>query len=317
MEKEEIKNLFQKGMTTIKMFRVNLFQKRLYMTDSPFKLYSGLTGALDVVKFKGNQEVKRVGKWRDMMIENLGGVQAQQSYLQSMADFGTLLHECIVRAWINRKLDWKEEQEYAEKYFHESAIENKIEPNIMVIRQQVFEYCKAAAALLTFLHEQVEELYAVEGMAKSEHLEIATPIDLFCLLKDGRTVTLNIKTSSQFSDGHREQCAMERMMWNVTYPNNQAMATGLIRPKDWSLKKGVPTYELEIIDHDTEKKLLDSAIARLMIAKTDENSTYLNYPRENRFFNGVTRMGEAVRIEVQTLEAMFAEKQEKEATLFN
>ena len=303
IEKEEIKNLLVTSkMPTITMFRLNVFGKRVYCSTNPFKVYSGLTGALSAVTFKGNQEAKRLSKWRDKMIDHLGG-EGQQAYLNTMADFGTLTHACIVRAWDNGKLNWEQEQYAATEFFHQSAIENKIEPNPIIIKQQVFEYCKAAASLLAFLHAEVSELYAVEAMAKSDTLEIATPIDIFCKLKDGRNATLNIKTSSQFTDSHREQVAVERFLWNTTY--NNADVTGLIRPKDWNMKKGVPTYELEILDAQVQKKLLDSAIARLLLAKDDESCTYLNYPKESKVFTGETKLGENPTFETKTLEQLF------------
>lgn len=299
---QEINNLLLNGFPTVTMFRINLFGKRLYCSSNPFKVYSGLTGALSACTFRGNQESKRLDKWRDKMINHLGG-EGQQAYLNSMADFGTAIHECIARAWIQQGLNWEEEKEIADAYFRESALQNKIEVNEMVLQQQIFEYCKSAASLLSFLHNEVSELYSVEGMGYSDQLEIATPVDLFCKLKNGKTATLNIKTSSQISDSHREQVAIEKLLWNSTYQN--ADCTGIIRPKDWSMKKGIPTYELEILKADEEKKLADNAVARLMLAKNDENSTYLNFSKEVSSFSGQTKLGENPKIETKTLESFF------------
>lgn len=298
-EKEQISNLLLSGMQTIPMFRINYLGKRLYCQEKPFKVYSGLTGALSCVTFKGNVESKRVNKWRDKMIDHLGR-EGQEAYLQTMADFGTLTHESIVRAWKDGFLDWKAEQEYAENFFRESALANKIEPNEMIVRQQVFEYCKAAASLLTFLHAEVSELYAVEGMAKTDVYNIATPVDIYCKLKSGKTATLNIKTSSQITDSHREQVAVEKFLWNETYAN--AEVTGIIRPKDWSMKKGQPTYELEILKADDETRYIKSVTSRLAIAMNDENNTYLNFPKEVSMFSGKTKLGETPIIETRTME---------------
>lgn len=302
IEKEAILNLFKKGMQTFPMYRINIANNRLYASTEPFKIYSGLTGALACVTFKGNTEAKRIVKWRDKMVEHLG-FDGQKAYLNSMADFGTLVHECIVRAWTQGKLNWDVEKEYAENYFRESAIQNGIEINELVVSQQVFEYCKNAASLMSFLHTEVSELYAVEGMAMSDNLEIATPVDIFCKLKTGQKATLNIKTSSQIGDGHREQVSMEKFLWNVTYKET-ADVTGIIRPKDWNIKK-VPTYELEILKPDLEKKFLDSALGRLLLAKNDENNTYLNYPKEQMVFRGETQLGDTPKIETLTIEQLF------------
>jgi len=301
MEKELVENIFKKGIETLQMYRINHANHRLYATSNPFKVYSGLTGALSCVTFKGNQEAKRVSKWRDKMVEHLG-FDGQKAYLNSMADFGTLVHECIVRAWNDGKLDWESEKEYADEYFRESATQNGIEINEIVLQQQIFDYCKNAASLMAFLHAEVSELYAVEGMAKSDLLEIATPIDIFCKLKSGKTATLNIKTSSQIGDGHREQVAIEKFLWNETYGN--ADLTGIIRPKDWNLKK-TPTYELELLDLKDEAKFKDSVIKRLLIAKDDERNTYLTYPKEQMIFTGETKLGENPKIEIKTIEQIF------------
>lgn len=302
IEKEPIVNLITSEIPTLTMYRLNVFGSRVYCTDSPFKVYSGLTGALSCVTFKGNQENKRLNRWRDKMIDHLG-MEGQKAYLDSMANFGTLVHESIVRAWKQRSLNWENEREIAKSFFIESAKENNIELNELVLRQQVFEYCKAAASLLAFLHNEVSELYAVEAMAKSDNLEIATPIDIFCKLKSGKTATLNIKTSSQISNSHREQVAVEKFMWNATYGN--ADVTGILRTKDWSMKKGVPTYELELLDEKDEQKYLDSAIARLLIAKDDPANTYLTYPKEVNLFSGETKLGENPKIQTFTLEELF------------
>lgn len=305
----EIRNLITSPIETIVMTRINFNHKRLYVQGKPFQVYSGLTGALEAVKFKGNIESKRVSKWRDKMIDHLGGVQEQKDYLNSMADFGTIVHEAIVRIWKNGSLNWDEEREYAWQYFTESAKQNNIIPNEVVTRQQVFEYCKNAASLMMFIHNEVEELYAVEAMAKTDIYRIATPIDLVVKLKDKRVVTINIKTSSQIGSGHKEQVAVEKYLWNQTYYDVQAHSTGILRPKDWLLKKGVPTYEFVTLTPDEEEKYLQNTLARFDIALNDPDSTYLNFPAETVVFTGETKLGENPTMEVKTLEQLYKESQ--------
>ncbi len=305
-EIEQIDNLLTTGIKTIAMHRLNVGNKRVYVTTEPFKVYSGLTGALTASTFQGNIEAKRLNKWRDKMVDSLGR-EGQESYLNSMADFGTLTHEAILSIWKNKNLDWKYEQEYAHKFFTESAKQNGLIPNEGIIRSQIFEYCKAAASLLQFIFDNVVDIYAIEGMAKHDILEIATPIDLCCKLKDGRVVTLNIKTSAQIGDHQREQCAIEKLLWNTTYPDCQAISTGILRPKDWSQKKGIPTYEFELLDEKTEIEMREDAVKRLMLTKSNEKSTYLNYPKSIAVFSGITKLGESPKIESRTLEQLFTE----------
>ena len=290
------------NLSTLQLFRVTYRGQRMYIQTTPFEVYSGLTGALAAATFKGNEDSKRLTRWRDKMINQLGGIENQEAYLNSMADFGTLVHECIVRIWRDGRLNWKAEQEYARLYFMESAKANGITPNESTVDAQVFEYCKNAASLMQFIYDQVDELFGVECMCKDDDLMIATPIDLVCKLKDGRVATLNIKTSSQIGDHQREQVAVEHLMWNKSYPGLQADVTGVLRPKDWMLKKGIPTYELELLTADDYETFLTDAVNRLKICLRSPKSTYLNFPREIPMFYGATKLGEKPLIKTFTLE---------------
>lgn len=312
-EKEKIHNLISTDkFVDIKMERIRFIEKRLYAVRDPFKVYSGLTGALDAATFKGNRGAKRLGKWRDKMRAELG-VEGQESYLQAMAGFGTLTHECLVRIKNNGYLDWQEEQEYAQQFFENSAKKNGITPNFNVIRSQVFEYSKAAASLLQFVYDNVIEIYAIETMAKSDELQIATPIDLVCKVKEKkgeRIVCLNIKTSEQFGAHHWEQVAVEMYLWNNTYPDFQVGATGLLRPKDWNQKKGVPTYEYELMETADRLDTLGKAYQRLKFCLADSECTYMNFPTELPSFSGITKAGDAPKIITKTLEEIYNEYQE-------
>lgn len=309
-EIEIIENLFKKSkIKTISMQRIKVLNRRTYVRREPFKMYSGLTGALSTATFSGNNEKRRLDSWRDKSIANLGGKDNHNAHLQSMADFGTLTHECILRAWIDGKLDWKYELEYAENFFIESAKKNNIPVNMDVIRSQIYEYCKSAASLMQFLHEQVAELYAVESMCYSDELIIATPVDIVCKLKNGKIATINIKTSKSVSNHQLEQVVIEKHLWNSTYPDTQADITGVIRPKDWSEKKGLPTYELVFVKPEDEEKILKKTLARLHLCLLDEDSTYANLPTSVPMFTGVTEMGMPPKIEYKSVEEILNERE--------
>lgn len=297
------------------MYRMNYGGKRGYVNLDPFRAYSGLTGSLSAATFKGNQENKRLDKWRDRMVDHLGGQDKQESYLNSMADFGTAVHQVLLTIHNNGCLDWDKEAVEAAAYFEASAIKNKIIPNQGVIQSQVFEYCKSSAALLQFVHEQVEEIYGIESMSKDDDLAIATPVDLVCRIKTKKgsaVVSLNIKTSGQITQHHLEQAAMEKYLWNQTYPDFQVEKTGILRPKDWSIKKGLPTYELELLDEQTEHELLNNALNRLKLVKNDPNATYLTFPGQVYMFTGINKMGEPPKIESKTFEQVFKESHQTE-----
>lgn len=308
IEIEEILNLHTQGIKTIPMRRVTFGHKRFYALSEPFRSYSGLTGAVAHVTYKGNEDNKRVARWRDSMIAHLGSIDKQEALLNSMADFGTIVHEVIVRAWKDGDVDWEDEKKYAKEYFIKSSKKNGIEINISVIQQQIFEYCKAASSLMQFLFDNVAEIYSIEGMCKSDELSIATPVDIVCKLKDGRTACLNIKTSGQIYDHHREQVAMEKWMWNQTYPNCQADVTGVIRPKDWNQKKGVPTYELEFLKPEVEAEILEDVLHRLRHAL--KHCTYLTMPTHFSVFKGKTKLGESPEIAQITIEEYLNERDE-------
>lgn len=301
---ELIENLLKKSaIQTIGMFRVNWGNYRLYATDNPIKLYCGITGALECITFKGNKENRQLDGWRKTMIDSFGR-QQQEAYVNSTADFGTLCHQALLRIWMDGKLNWNDEQEYAHNYFKESAIANNLIPNDNIIEKQVFEYCKAAASLMQFVYEQVDEIYAIEGMCKSDLYQIATPVDLMCRLKSGKSATINIKTSSQLNDKHREQVTLENYLWNQTYPAAFANYTGLLRFKDWNIKK-VPTYEFEMFQ--PEEKQIKNILTRLELAMNSENDTYLRVPKEVMVFTGETEAGQPPKIEVRKIEDVIFE----------
>lgn len=304
---EKITNLIN-GIETVIMYRGNIGYHRVYLTREPVKIYSGITNALDTVTFKGNVDNKRLDGWRKTMIDNFGR-QQQEAYVSATADFGTLCHEALVRIWTNRGLVWQDEQDYARQYFIDSCNRNNIPVNETVLQKQIFEYCKTAAALMTFINEQVKEIYAIEGMCKSEEFSIATPIDIVCKLNDDRVCTINLKTSDQFNDKHRDQVAMEWKMWNETYPDLQADCTALLRGKDWSMKKGIPTYEFEIVQNPG--LLISPIIEKLRIALKSESDTYLRFPREQVVFSGVTKIGEKPTFETRKIEDVIFESQEE------
>lgn len=303
IKKTIIENLYKDSpIKTLSMSRVEFGGFRLYATHKPVKLYAGLTGTLDCVTFKGNTDAKYLGKWRDRFIADYGQ-KAQEQYLQATADFGTLVHEVILRIWQSGKLSWKDEQEYAYDFFRASALENNLVPNEGVIQQQVFEYCKTAAALMYFIHAEVAELYAVEAMTKSDEYEIATPVDLVFKHKKGKTIVVNIKTSEQFSDKHREQSVVEKFLWNSTY-ETKVDSCGLLRSKDWNMAKA-PTYDFEIVE---ENSILQDVKDKLTIARRDKKNTYLKFPKEQMTFTGETKLGDKPEFETKKIEDIIFER---------
>ena len=293
--KEKLHNLLKNGIPTIQMVRLRTFGRRIYIKENPFNAYSGLTGALESATMKGDEESKRLTSWRDGMLNELGRDKTN-SYVDSTANFGTLLHESVVRIWEKKYLDWKWEQEYAENYFLETDKKIGINSSLSLVKQRVYEYCKHAASLMQFIHDYIEDIIAVEAMCYSDELGIATPIDVVCKIK-GKIVTINIKTSTTLGKSHYEQVVVEKYLWNLCYPDNQAQFTGLIRTKDWNESK-VPTYELKVLKEEEENKLLEDVLLRLKIAK----HLYYNFNRPSPYFTGSTKIGDKPEIQYKSLE---------------
>lgn len=310
-EKEKINNLI-KGFETIIMYRAKIGNKRAYVKTKPFKVYSGLTGALSAATFKGNADAKRLDTWRMSMVRELGSQERQESYLNSMADFGTLAHLAIVKINNKKELNWEEEQEQAAEYFVASCTKNNIPINRNIIQQQVDEYCKTAASILQFVYDNVMDIHVVEGMCYNDELAIATPVDIVATIKTkqgDKRMSINLKTSEQFNDHHREQVALERYLWNSTYPDFMVKNTALLRGKNWSKKKGIPTYEFEVLDGQTESDLLQYAVKRLLLAKSDESTTYDNVSKFISIFSGVTKLGEVPKLVTVSLEDFWGQQQ--------
>ena len=314
---EKIENLLKLGKFEV-MYRVEFNGLRMYIKKEPFKYYSGLTGALNAATFSGDPEKRRLKKWREGFIDSLGQ-KAANDYLDMTADFGTLLHTALVTIKTDGCINWAYEKDHAMEYFIGCYKKKLLEPDYRVIKSQVYEYQKHVASLLQFVYEMVQEIYAIETPARWEHLQIATPIDLFCKCKQTpkgkfKNTTINLKTSSGISKGHLEQVACEMIMWNETYskgdPNGKLRAeyTAILRTKDWTEGK-TPSYEYKYLTTDAAIELTYETMGRLQIC-LNSDASYLHEPT-SKVFEGVTKIGECPQITIKTLEQVWMEAQEQ------
>ena len=308
METEVIKNLITSPIETLVMNRISYMNRRCYVLtgmdeggNETNKVYSGLTSAMSASSFKGDINNVRLSKWRDKMVNQLGGLEQQQQYLDSMADFGTLTHSALVTIWENKSFDYDPQGEMAREYFIGSAKKLGISVNEDVLNSQVFDYLKAVSSLMQWIHDEVTDIVAVESMAICEKLKIATPLDIVCKLKNSNDlVSINMKPSSQISDEHLKQASMEMMMWNETYPKYQVARTGIFRPKDWMEKKGVPTYETKLLDLADAQNNYLAVSKRMEIALNDPDVSYANFNLTKKMFTGKVPLGAAPKIEYQS-----------------
>lgn len=297
---EVVENMLKIGKY-LKMFRVNFNGYRLYVQQDPFKYYSGLTGALSAATFKGDPDNKRLTSWRNSMIDSFGEKNTND-YVDMTADFGSLLHSALVTIKEKGKINWKEEEDKAFGYFVDSYKSKNLEPNLVVIKKMTYEYQKHIASMLQFIHERVQEIYAIETPAKWEALKIATPIDVYCSCKqtdkgEFKNTTINIKTSSQIGQHQLEQVSCELAMWNETYGG--AEYTAIMRTKDWTEGK-TPTFEYKYLSLTDAYEIAQKAFDRLSLCLNTSASYYPN--PVNRSFDGETKIGEQPIIVSKTIE---------------
>jgi hypothetical protein len=307
METEIIQNLLKdssfKGIT---MHRVNYNGKRAYIRPEPFKVYSGLTGAIESATFRGDMDSRRITKWREAQIEQFGSVEKHSQHMDAMADFGTYLHMALVEIW--NKKEYTFDQDAAREWFMQSDKENGIEHNELSMNMRVFEHHKAVCSLMQFVHDEVSEIIAIETMACSDQYSIATPCDIIYKDKKGIVCNVNMKTSNQIGEHHKNQVSIEKFLWNTTYPELQVQKTGVWRGKDWMLAKGVPTYELVFVPDDAERT--NMILRKFDCVLSDPSASYDNFKRETRVFTGTIALGEKPNIAVKTIEQAFMESQE-------
>jgi len=298
---EKVENLLKIGQYEV-LYRINYDNLRLYIRQEPFSYYSGLTGALSASTFQGSQEVKRIKKWREGMINSFGKKNADD-YLNMTADFGTLVHMSVVTMKEKGRIDWGEEKDIAWNYFINCFKKNQIELNSKLINQMIHEYMKHVASIMQFIYERVEEIYAVETPAIWEDVKVATPIDLFCSCRQtpkGKfdKTTINIKTSSQISQHQLDQVACEMAMWNETY--GDAKYTSILRTKgSWNEKK-TPTYEYKYITKSEAENIARDIKERLLLCLNSDASYYPN--PSSKSFEGKTKIGEMPNIKHISLE---------------
>lgn len=308
---EKIENLIKIGNYD-KMYRINHNGSRMYIKESPFMYYSGLTGALTNATFKGNPEEKRLTGWRNSMINSFGE-KSTNDYVEMTAEFGTLLHAALVGIQKTGGVVWNEERDKAYECFLAAYNKRRIEPDYRTIRRMTFEYQKHIGSMLQFIYDRVQEIYAIEVPARWEELKIATPIDLFCLCRqtpkgDFSKTTINLKTSSGISNHQFEQVACEFRMWNETYPDDMASNTAILRTVDWSEGKP-PTYEYKYLNHLDAHVLSFDAEKRLTICLGSSSSYYPN--PINKYFEGETKAGELPLIVFKSLEEEWVEAQKQ------
>lgn len=286
--------------------RINYLGRRAYVAETPFRVYSGLTSAMDSATFKGDMSARRLSTWKESMIEKFASIEKFDQFMDATADAGTALHEALVDIWNDQMYEFNEEK--AREMFMESDKKIGIEHDESLIRQRVLTYHKNVASLMQFVHDEMSDIIAIEVCAYSDEYKICTPLDIVYKDKKGVMCAVNMKTSKQISDHQIDQVSFEKYLWNTCYPDYKVEKTGVFRPQDWRLKKGVPTYELKFVSDADER--VDLMQKRFKACMADPNSTYANFDKTDTYFTGKIKLGEAPKIVTKTIEQAFVESQQ-------
>lgn len=304
---EEVRDLT--GNHDLRLFRINFNGQRLYINHDPFTYYSGLTGALEAATFKGDNGERSLKTWREKLIEFYSRREVNH-FVETTAEFGTLVHEALLFIKENGKIDWSYEADKAEAMFEDQLMKMSIFPDPKFIRDSVFEYCKHVASMLQFVHERVEEIYAIECPVISQGLKIATPVDLVCKCRQtpkgtAEKTVINVKTSNQITPHHLEQVACELVFWNETFPGELCEYSAILRTKEWRDGKA-PTFDYKYQDIGQSIELHENASQRLKLCLQHPDSSYYPEPTYRRF-TGETNLGEAPEIQVISLQEEWGE----------
>lgn len=296
-EVEKVKDLT--GKSDLVLYRINYRGRRIYIRPDPFAYYSGLTGAIEASTFRGDPGYKQIDRWRNRMID-MYNKRETDAYVQTTAEFGTLVHESLVYIKEHGKIDWGLERDKAEAMFTDQLMKVNLIPDPKFISDAVFEYQKHVASVMAFIDERVEEIYHIEVPAIWEDVKIATPIDLVCKCRQtpkgkAEDTVINVKTSSQITDHHIEQVAAEMHIWSLS--NVPVSYSAILRTKDWKSK---PTYGYKSLYFEDVAHIIHLLYDRMEICLNTKASYYPDpvYPS----FVGETKVGETPQIINKNLE---------------
>lgn len=292
-----------------KAWRINWRGMRLYVFTEPFRYYSGLTGALHAIQFRG--EYNHVDdEWKPKMIDEIGR-RGVKEFVQFTADSGTLLHEALLTIKETGGIDWGLERDKVEDSFKQQFIDKQMEPNWSIIDLMIKRHCNKVSSVLQFIYDRVEDIYGIETICRSDELKIATPIDLICKAKPIKSktfhnCTLNLKSSDHVYTDHIQQVATELIMWNGTYQDYHCEYTGILRPKEGMGN----TYELKTFDVGEALAFHEDRLEDFKLCLKRAKSTY--YPQPTfKAYDGFTKAGEQPKIITRTLEEQWGEVWDK------
>lgn len=293
-EHEPIINLVKgKENLFLKCKRINFRGQRIYVFDNPKKIYSGLTGAIEKTQFKS--EGSHIKTWRENLID-LTSKEFVNSYVETTANFGTRVHECLVTIKEEGEIDFDYEGKIAEENFRDQMLQNNIHYDIIdtILPKMVEEFKFHLASLMQFVYERVTEIIAIETICKWEEHQVATPVDMYCMCKQTpegkpKKSVINVKTSNKITSHHLDQVACELSMWNETYKDFEAEHCGILRTKVYKGENPTYDYKYQTIE---ESLLRSDFVSRKLKLSTFRKETDYRPKTEYTFLSGKIKLGE-------------------------
>ena len=255
------------------LYRYDLFGNRHYWNESA-GLVKSLTTLISAVSFPA--EKKSLDNWRTKMLLDLGSEEKVDTFVESTATYGTLLHEAVAEFARSGSVKWSEfkvwtMQRLEDEGFTYSTAKVTCESltrDFMAVIQFFADYRVKVLAveLPVYIPGIVGTLLDLVVEMDEKHY-VKTPED-----KRKRVVAnINLKSGKGPTfTGHLLQLVGERMCFNHIYGRSYGMLDKVFNlcPKDWY--GDTPTYDLrDQTDKIAEKKLVERFNARLTVAKLE------------------------------------------------
>ena len=232
-----------------RIYRTNISGRRYYRV-SDGKIRVSLTTFIDYAQQYG--DVRFLNSWRDSMIEQLQNKALLDAYVQSTADYGTLLHIAVSELCKRGELDvWGKDG----LFYMFQAEATRLGWGYEVAQSAFNKFLKDFACVSKFFHDYEVRIIAVELPVFDDLL--ATCIDLVVEMnaknykktkpekRERINALINLKSGKHTGDTHALQCAGEKRLFNFLYgelfPGFER--TFILKPKDFEKEPGYDLIE--------------------------------------------------------------------------
>lgn len=218
-----------------RVFRFPYGDDRMYFTENPAKIYSGLTGYINEIPIKKGSDAALVS-YRMKHGERF------QEELTHAADYGTFCHMAVAQFLTHKSMDLSSLKDEFRDYM--------IQTGMPMARFQKYWYrvVNDMKAFAQFAYEKELEPLATEYVVYDDFHGIATPLDIVARMKFNkkvRVVNINLKFRENpgVYDKDIIQTNIEMMIYNNVFGGSELECenTFIWSPSNW---KTTPTYKL-------------------------------------------------------------------------